>query len=82
MGFSSFSVVWVEGFRMVDLEPREYRYTQGVRKIPAKNNRIPATCMGVKTTNPRFMRMKELPQIQPSRMIKNRGNHLNFTLQK
>jgi hypothetical protein len=25
MGFSSFSVVWVEGFRMVDLEPREYR---------------------------------------------------------
>jgi|GEM_PF-5151195 hypothetical protein len=38
--------------------------------------------MGVKTTNPRFIRMKELPQIQPSRMIKNRGNHLNFTVAK
>jgi hypothetical protein len=38
--------------------------------------------MGVKTSKPRFMRMKELPHIQPSRMIKNRGSHLNFTITK
>lgn len=43
MGLSSFSFAWVAGLTMVDFEPREYRYTHGVRKIPAKNNRMPAT---------------------------------------
>jgi len=37
--------------------------------------------MGVKTSNPRFMRMKELPQIEPRKMIKNRGNQENLTTQ-
>ncbi len=65
-----------------DLEPMEYRYTQGVRKMPANTSLIPATWMGVNTVSPRFMRMKELPQIHPKIMIKNRGNHLNFTSTK
>lgn len=66
----------------MDLLPKAYRYTHGVRNTPAKNSRNPATWIGVKTSNPRFIKMNELPQMEPSRMIKNKGSQVNFTYTK
>jgi hypothetical protein len=59
-----------------------YFNTQGNKTAPAKIKRVPATCKGLKTKSPRFMRMNELPQIQPNSIIKTAGNHEYFTLQK
>ncbi len=59
----------------------EYFITQGSNTVPATTNRVPATCKGLNTAKPYFIRMKELPQMHPrSTMIKT-GNQVYFTPQ-
>lgn len=60
---------------------KEYLITQGNKTAPATTNRVPATCSGEKTAKPYFMSIKELPQIQPSKMMMKTGNQEYFTVQ-